>query len=57
MRPITLLVAVLAVTPFIGVTAQQRLPVKPGDRVRITAPTLDLTGTMEPSSRWVLTLS
>ncbi len=36
MRNITLLVVVLAVTPFISVTAQQRLPVKPGDRVQVT---------------------
>ncbi len=42
MRPITFLVAVLAVTPFISVTARQRLPVELGDRVRITAPDLGI---------------
>ena len=42
MRSITSLVAVLAVTPFISVTAQQRLPFKPGDRVRIITATGDL---------------
>ena len=36
MRPITFLVAVLAVVPFNAVTAQDSLPVKPGDRVRVT---------------------
>jgi hypothetical protein len=38
MRSITSLIAVLAVTPFISVTAQQQPPFKPGNRVRITAP-------------------
>ncbi len=36
MRPVILLVAVLAVTPFTTVTAQDSPPVRPDDRVRIT---------------------
>ena len=46
MRSITRLIAVLAVTPFISVTAQQQPPFKPGDRVRITAPGGFPTGTV-----------
>ncbi len=37
MRPRTFLVAALAVTPFTSITGQQRLPVVPGDRVRVYA--------------------
>ncbi len=40
MRPITFFVAILAVTPFATVTAQQ--PLSAGRRVRITAPGLGL---------------
>ena len=36
MRPVTFLVAVLAVAPLTRVTAQERTPVKVGDRVRVT---------------------
>ena len=43
MRPLTFLFAILPVTPFTSVTAQQRLPVKPGDRVRVTAPALGVS--------------
>ncbi len=59
MRSITVLVAVLAVTPFISVTAQQRLPVKPGDLVRITAPDLGInkyTGVLGAVDRDTLTV-
>ncbi len=42
MRPVTFLVAVLAVTPLTRVTAQEPPPVKPGDRVRVTAPDLQI---------------
>ena len=40
MRPVTFLVAVLAVTPLSTVNAQDSPRVKPGDRVRVTAPAL-----------------
>jgi len=42
MRSITFLVAVLAVTPVTSVSGQQRPPVEPGDRVRVTAPDLGI---------------
>ncbi len=42
MRHITLLVVVLAVTPLTTVRAQDSLRVTVGDRVRVTAPTLDI---------------
>ena len=42
MCPITLLLAVLAVTPFTSVAAQDSPPVRPGSRVRVTAPELNL---------------
>ncbi len=47
MRPSTFLVAVLAVTPFTIVTAQDSVQVKPGDRVRVaycTSKFLPVTG-------------
>ena len=42
MRPITCLVAVLAVVPLTRVTAQDPPPVTVGTRVRVTAPDLDI---------------
>ena len=36
MRPITFLVAILAVVPFTALTAQERPPFTPGVRVRVT---------------------
>lgn len=42
MRPITLLVAVLAIVPLTRVTAQNPPPVTVGIRVRVTAPDLDI---------------
>ena len=36
MRPVTFLVVVLAVAPLSTVNAQGSIPVKPGDRVRVT---------------------
>ncbi len=42
MRPVTFLVAVLAVTPLTRVTAQGPPPVKVGDRVRVTAPDMGI---------------
>ncbi len=42
MRPVTFLVAVLALAPLTHVTAQEPPPVNVGDRVRLTAPTLDI---------------
>ncbi len=41
MHPVTFLVVVLAVTPFTTVTAQDSLPVRAGDRVRITVHDLE----------------
>ncbi len=41
-RPITFLVAVLAATPLSTVNAQDSPQVKPGDRVRVTAPYLGI---------------
>ena len=42
MRHITLLVVALAVAPLTNVRAQDSLPVTIGDRLRVTAPTLDI---------------
>ena len=42
MRPITFLVAVLAVAPLTRLIAQEPPPVKVGDRVRVTAPHEDI---------------
>ena len=40
MRHTTILVAILAFTPLASATAQDSLPVRAGDRVRVTAPDL-----------------
>lgn len=42
MRHITLVVAVLAVTPVTNICAQDSPPITVNDRVRVTAPTLDV---------------
>ncbi len=42
MRPVTFLVAILAVAPLTRVTAQEPPPVKVGAQVRVTAPHVDI---------------
>ena len=42
MRHFTVLGVVLAAIPLTGVHAQDSLPIGVGDRVRVTAPTLDI---------------
>ena len=42
MRHATILVAILAFVPLTSVMAQEPPPVKPGDRVRVTAPDLGI---------------
>ncbi len=59
MRHITLLVVVVAVTPLSNIRAQDSLPVTVGDRVRVTAPDIDLNrydGTIRVIGRNALTV-
>ncbi len=42
MRHATILVAILAFVPLVSATAQDSLPVRAGDRVRVTAPDLGI---------------
>ena len=59
MRQITLLVVLLAVTPLSNISAQDSIPVTVGDRVRVTAPDIDLNrydGTIRVIGRNALTV-